>query len=484
MTEAARYNPGVEPRNVICLLVDRLQAAEVGAYGNTWIHTPELDRLAGESFLFDRALADTLELDRLYRGFWQGLPAVWPQDADSGRPALPALASAAGMETILLTDDTAVHALGAAAGFGQRTLIPGPQTAELAGEIEATGAAHFVGAAGEVLESIRQPFFLWLHAAGMAGPWDAPYELRRQYADEEDPAPPEFTAPPCRMLSDDYDPDELLGIAHAYAGQVSLWDTCLGALVEQLRSGPLAKNTLLVLLSPRGFPLGEHLRVGPLDDALYNEHVQIPWLMRFPDALAATARSQALVVPADLPGTLAEWLDWPAEPFAGAGHSLMPVVRWQASGVRQCVVLRSGRHEWAVRTPAWHLRVGGAEESPRIELYAKPSDRWEVNDIADRAGRGCRPGRRFGQSPGRSERRTDRAGSAAAGGGGLRAALLAGATHSLDNSRVLILPHLNSSEGRSRFECPRSIPTKAQRRRLIQTWGPRPTAVCGKTGRC
>ena len=213
----------------------------------------------------------------------------------------------------------------------------------------------------------------------------APYELRSQYADEEDPAPPTFAVPPCRLLADDYDPDELLGISHAYAGQVSLWDACLGALVDELRASPLADNTLLVLLSPRGFPLGEHRRVGPLDHALYNEHVQIPWLLRFPDALGATARSQALVVPADLPGTLAQWLAWPPEQFPSQGHCLLPLVRWQVASVRQCVVMRSGQHDWAVRTPAWHLRVDDAGETRREELYAKPSDRCEVNDIADRA---------------------------------------------------------------------------------------------------
>ncbi len=198
----------------------------------------------------------------------------------------------------------------------------------------------------------------------MGGPWDAPYELRRGYADEEDPPPPEFVAPPCRRLPHDYDPDELLGIAQAYAGQVSLWDTCLAALVDDFRAGPLAANTLLVLLSPRGYPLGEHLSLGPFDHALYNEHIQIPWLLRFPDGLGALARSQALVVPADLPATLAEWLGWPPAGFAAASHSLLPLARWQARTVRECVILRSGPQDWAVRTPAWHLLIRGAGAAP------------------------------------------------------------------------------------------------------------------------
>ena len=37
----------------------------------------------------------------------------------------------------------------------------------------------------------------------------------------------------------------------------------------------------------------------------------------------------------------------------------------------------------AIRTPAWYLRqVDGGT----AELYAKPDDRWEVNDVATRCG--------------------------------------------------------------------------------------------------
>jgi arylsulfatase A-like enzyme len=370
---------------VICLIVDRLQAAQVGAYGNTWVHTPQFDRLAAESLVFDRALADTFDLDRLYRGLWQARLAIWPDDSAASAPSLPALAASAGMETVLLTDEKAIGALAAAAGFENRTLLAAHEPDQLADEIEATGAAQFVGAAGELLGTLKRPFFFWLHARGLGGPWDAPYELRQQYADEEDPTPPDFVTPPCQRLSADYDPDELLGIAHAYAGQVSLWDTCLGALVDEFRASPAAADTLLVVLSPRGYPLGEHLGVGPIDHALFNEHVQIPWLLRFPDGLGSLARSHALVVPADLPRTLADWLGWPQDSFPAASHSLLPLVRLQARSVRECVILRGGTHDWAVRTPAWHLRASGADETRRVELYSKPSDRFEVNDIADRA---------------------------------------------------------------------------------------------------
>ena len=37
------------------------------------------------------------------------------------------------------------------------------------------------------------------------------------------------------------------------------------------------------------------------------------------------------------------------------------------------------RHDRAIRTPGWYLR---RPDSGPAELYAKPSDRWEVNEVA------------------------------------------------------------------------------------------------------
>ncbi len=35
--------------------------------------------------------------------------------------------------------------------------------------------------------------------------------------------------------------------------------------------------------------------------------------------------------------------------------------------------------ERAMVTPAWHLRMAGADE-----LFIRPDDRWQVNDVANR----------------------------------------------------------------------------------------------------
>jgi len=181
------------------------------------------------------------------------------------------------------------------------------------------------------------------------------------------------------MLEEGYDPDELLGISQAYAGQVSLLDDCTGALLEFLQAAPALQSTLFTLASARGFPLGEHRRVGACDEALYGELVHVPLLIRFPDSLAQAARSQALVRPADLAPTLLDWWGVAEQQPPFDARSLLPLVREEVESIRDRVCLTRGDDEWAIRTPAWFLR-----HADDAELFTKPDDYWEVSDVADR----------------------------------------------------------------------------------------------------
>jgi arylsulfatase A-like enzyme len=223
----------------------------------------------------------------------------------------------------------------------------------------------------------------------MDGPWDAPSELRRRWADEDDPIPPDITAPPEMRLTEDFDPDELLGYTHAYAGQVAVADMCVAALIDAVQESTVAADTMVIFTSPRGYPLGEHRRVGPCDDALYGELLHVPLLVRMPDGTSRTCRSQALVQPADIYATLVDWLLGETDAQLPAAESLLPLVRLERDSHRDraCSI---GNAQRAIRTPAWFLREAKPDAdtgaAPQIELFAKPDDRWEVNDVTQRCG--------------------------------------------------------------------------------------------------
>jgi hypothetical protein len=216
----------------------------------------------------------------------------------------------------------------------------------------------------------------------MSGPWDGPSELRYQFADEEDPTPPSFVAPPETLLAENFDPDELLGFVHAYAGQVALADICLGMLLDAIEEHPLADETLLIVTSPRGYPLGEHRRVGACDEALFGELLHVPLLVRFPQDEHALSRSQQIIQPSEIYPLIGEACGWHP---AGLASKLLRELRGDvaASPGLACAM---GREQRAIRAPAWFLREAQSAGQPQYELFAKPDDRWEANEVSSRCG--------------------------------------------------------------------------------------------------
>lgn len=375
--------------NAICLVVDGLNAGYLGCYGNTWLATPEFDHLASESFVFDHAGIDSPDLTKLYRSLWTGQHAC-VRAAPDASAALPRRLTAAGVATTLLTDEPLVLDSTWSEGFDHRQLREAPAPGQPADQEEYTQLVQFFAGVNRCLETAQMPFLLWAHTRGLRGAWDAPLEYRNSLVDDEDESPPPTGAGvPCQRLDDDFDPDELLAFRRAYAGQVMLLDTCIGGLQEALDEKGLRDDTLLCVVSARGFPLGEHRRLGPVDDALYGELTHVPLLFRFPDGTGAAARSQALVQPADLHATLADWFRLDADD-AKWGRSLLPIVHQQENEASRdrCVAIGDSA-ERALRTPAWLLRVPPNATSVEnaestVELYVKPDDRWEQNDVSIR----------------------------------------------------------------------------------------------------
>jgi arylsulfatase A-like enzyme len=254
--------------SALCLVIDGLHHAYVGAYGNTWIETPSLDALAARSLLLDNALSDSTQLEAVYRSYWTG------RHAADRRPATPRqlahVLAAHGVNTTLLTDEPALWEEPLCAGFDSVIRIAHEPCTQPAEQVERTQMGQLLAQAASLLQSVPQPFLLWVHSRGLRGDWDAPLALRQQYVEEEEETPPpDDVAVPRLQLADDYDPDALLALRRAYAGQVTALDRCLGGLMEALQESDRDDQTLLALTAPRGFALGDHRRVGDVDDPQY-----------------------------------------------------------------------------------------------------------------------------------------------------------------------------------------------------------------------
>ena len=123
---------------------------------------------------------------------------------------------------------------------------------------------------------------------------------------------------------------------------------------------------------------------------LHDELVHVPLVMRLPGGAEAGLRIGALTQPVDLPATFAVTLLPGSDAVPPTnGHNLWPLIRGEVEEIRRHAIagIRVGEREnWLLRSTDWafHLPVGQPEDEPprKPQLFAKPEDRWEVNDLS------------------------------------------------------------------------------------------------------
>ena len=388
---------------------DTFRRDHLGSYGNDWIRTPALDRLAATSVVFDNHLigsfptmparADLLT-GRLSLTFmtWAPLPA--------DIPTLPALLGAEGYLTMGIVDTPFYvrNGFGYDRGFQDFLWLRGQGDARRMEErLDARATwrhesdrwvARTVTAAEEWLErNHRERFFLLVDVWDPHEPWNPPEYYTRLYAPDYDGRETETCYDDWRaagLTEDD------VRLSHAtYAGEVTMVDRWLGRLVEKLDLLGIADDTVLVFVSDHGYYFGEHGFLGKsVWDAelgtqswspLYREIVEVPLFVRVPGAVPR--RTPALTTLVDVPATILDLVGVDGPPGL-AGRSFAPILRGETDEHRELVVsgwpLEYQKGRITIAVDSWPRRiardqpititcrgmslvVGGAEDD--IELY-------------------------------------------------------------------------------------------------------------------
>jgi len=364
--------------SIVVLVVDRLGAGWLGPYGNSWVDTPAFNRLASQSLLFDCAMVASPCLEATYDAYWYGRhPLQGPVDTKAAK-TLMEYARSLDFKTTLITDSPQVEELYAAGDFDETLTVADDAPRELAEDLAATRLAQTMALAIDSIQSQTTASVTWVHAGGLNDAWDMPAAIMQRLVDEEDPVPPSMLSPPNQRLTEAFDPDLLLGMTQNYAGQVMGCDLLLDVLLEVVESRP---DTVFLCTSTRGYPLGEHLRVGECDNALFGELLHVPMMIRMPDLADAARRSRCFVQPHDVFTTLLGALGVSvSERTAGVRDLRRVGAEDEATRVQMCA---AAGDQYAIRTPAWYLRVS---EDEGHMLYAKPDDFWEANEVASRCG--------------------------------------------------------------------------------------------------
>lgn len=368
----------------IVVSLDRLATRLLGCYGNEWIETPHLDRLASRAVVFDQAYAADVGtgLGRAWRTAHhagQGPSAVFERLRQAG-VATYGVAAESALAGDVVTACSQVQRTG-----GRSGLDAAPDSVPIARLIQA-GKRVLQQTAGS-----RR--LLWLHAP-------------------EPELPPEGFA---TLYFEDFAErglplDELpradwAGQLAVLAGSVSLIDHWIGELVAALEAQ--SEPTLLIVTAAAGQPTladyrrAAQIRPGVPTETLAADSVQCPLILASLGGCRAEGiqgiRCSHLVQPMDVLSTLLDWFEVldPDSSADLAGRSLLrECVAPQPSRAR--VFYRDGDHRAGIQTADWKclveqpaaevperdVQIGDLDWPAQVQLFSKPEDTWDVTDLA------------------------------------------------------------------------------------------------------
>ena len=302
--------------NLILITIDTLRADFLGCYGYPEPVSPNLDRLAAQAIVFERAYATApftgpshasiltsrhpSEHGMIYNGHRARNLAL---GADC--TTLAEHLQKAGFNTRALVSGGPLDArFGFGRGFEGFTLVPQMDYADSGGD-----PAEVNRRAGNWLldwkhTGSRDRFFLWVHYFVPHLPYLCPATARDSLGIPDSvPVVDEGNA---GLL-----PTEV--VRQAYRGEVFTVDAFVGALVARLGELELDDDTIIAVVSDHGEYLQEHGQIN--HHGLYDEVLHVPMFITW-RALKAAERRPATASTLDLVPTLLEMLEVPALPGA------------------------------------------------------------------------------------------------------------------------------------------------------------------------
>ena len=407
--------------NVIVIVNDSLCLDSLGCYKNDWIKTPNIDRLASESAVFDYCYSEGLPTVPTRTTFFTGrftFPFRGWQRLEPTDVLLAELLWNKGITSCLITDTYHLHkpTMGFARGFDYVQHIRGHEgdpwildesikvdvdkyykgngkdkavrqqltqylrnTHFWKGE-EDTFVARVMNEGINWLErqTKKDNLFLWLDCFDPHEPWDPPPPYNRMYTDPnyngKDIIHP-IPGPVEGYLS----PEELHHIKMLYAGKVSLCDHWVGVFLEKAKEMGLYDNSLIIFTTDHGAPFGEHGYIKKVEPGLYEELVHIPLIIRHPEGLGVEKRFNAM---AETRGSRPAILDFlnVRKPPRIHGYSLLPVMSEEMESIRDYAYMGYFKRAWRISDREWSFLLNfGKNKSP--ELYNLKEDPIEQKNL-------------------------------------------------------------------------------------------------------
>jgi choline-sulfatase len=382
--DARRSTPQAEPlrqglagANVVVVVFDAARAAHFGCYGYSHDTTPEVDRLAREGVVFERAYTPAVFTLSAMASVWTSrFPdehhrgAAHDDSLPAGPLTLAELLSARGIRTAgFVGNGMAGHGFGLDRGFGEFAYV-GYRAADFRPALE-----PWLARLG------RERFLLYLHYREPHTPLDPPPPFDRRFGSAEPLPPGELDRWLEAVNRREHRPTagELARYEQLYDGNLAVADAELGWLRGRLEAAGVWDRTMVVVTADHGEALHEHGFIGH-NSQLYEESVRVPLVVRFPRGPRGL-RVQTAVDLLDLAPTVADAFSLRGRAVrAFRGRSLIDVAAGGAgrgdllartAGPRPQYALMDGRSKYM-----FNSRYG------MEELYDLHSDPREQRNLA------------------------------------------------------------------------------------------------------
>jgi arylsulfatase A-like enzyme len=387
--------PIAEGPNVLLVVLDTTRSDRLSLYGYERETTPNLERLAASSTVYDTAYATSTWTAPSHASLFTGLyphghgvtQMAW--DLPAAQETLAELLRDAGYDTVGIVGNPMVgRRLGFDQGFDEYY-----ETWEESAAGEGTHPAvrhleRFLDNRGS------RPFLAFVNLIEPHSPYDSGKTYRGEFVAEDPPALEQNHWRAYYRGRKTFSDRELRHLGDLYDAELRYADELVGRLVALLEERRLLDETVLVVTSDHGENLGDH---GMLDHvfSLYETTVRIPLLVRFPGVFEPGRRVSAPVQLVDLFPTLLGLAG--VERAGGHGIDLRgpvpaddrPVLLSYDYPRQAFVALGRGAHHpalaeykrrlFALRLHDLKLIVG---DDGHLEFYDLAADPAERNDLA------------------------------------------------------------------------------------------------------
>ena len=160
-----------------------------------------------------------------------------------------------------------------------------------------------------------------------------------------------------------------------YLATVQSVDDNVGRLLDYLDRSGLTRNTIVIYTSDQGFFLGDH---GMYDKRfMYEESLRMPFLVRWPAAIRAGTRGDAIALNVDFAPMFLEVAGLPV-PAEMQGRSLLPLLRGRSPSDWRSAMYYRYYHDPGHHNTRAHY---GIRTLTHKLIYFWKKDQWELFDL-------------------------------------------------------------------------------------------------------